>query len=149
MLYYITVKSSLFFDICDRIVSVNGALPYETETFETLTRINVKWNVLIFFNVTVKDYECFNATIEIVSKDLRSLLSYFTQEIASYIWQKLKKQRWGIENCQISCDLLTITFKVRGLWCLMPLSIIFQLCRGGQFYWWRKPKYPEKISGLA
>jgi hypothetical protein len=35
-----------------------------------------------------------------------------------------------------------------GLWCFTPLSTNFS-CIVSQFYWWRKPWYPDKTTELS
>jgi len=63
---------------------------------------------------------------------------YDTKRDAS-VSQK-KKKRWDKHLILIRLKSSELSVFRFGLWCLMPLSTIFQLYRDGQFYCWRKPE---------
>ena len=74
---------------------------------------------------------------------------YLTFDIYDEIYEitYLNNQYFKILS-SISYQIDIFQYEGLGLWCLTPLSIIFHLYRGGQFYWWRKPEYSEKTTDL-
>ena len=68
-------------------------------------------------------------------------------ELHMFFWKAIFSLPCVITMDHTSTSLLFLWSEEKGLglWWFTP---IFQLYRGSQFYWWKKPEYQEKTTGL-